>query len=141
MSRATEFSQSGLEHMTRWLQETWQPVEKTSLCPASRSSQHVQTPREWSPGFPQLFRLSQCPPTSQGGLSPLCRTLGLELPICGSTCSLPKVGICPCNVSFPLIPSQGHRSQPNQFSSLPTQLHVYISYSLCCTEVLLPVSC
>lgn len=34
----------------------------------------------------------------------------------------------------------GHRSWPNCFSSLPTSLHVYLSYSLGCTRVLLPAS-
>ena len=36
--------------------------------------------------------------------------------------------------------SQGHKSQPDSFSSLPTQFHVYLSYSLSCIRIFLPIS-
>ena len=38
------------------------------------------------------------------------------------------------------VPSQGHMSQPNHCSSPPIQEHMYLSYSLGCIGVVLPVS-
>ena len=41
---------------------------------------------------------------------------------------------------FLWVPSQEHRSQPDRFSSFPTELHMDFSNSLDCVGVFLPVS-
>lgn len=97
-------------------QETWQPMEQSSicpLCPASGASHFVHTaaPREQSPGFPQTSPVRpSSPSTSQVGSSHLCRTPGLGHAICGSNHSVPRAGVCLCNLPFPLILLPGHRS-------------------------------
>ena len=42
------------------------------------------------------------PPTSQGGLPSLCPNTGLGCPVCSLNCSLPRAGLCPCILPFPL---------------------------------------
>lgn len=76
-------------------------------------------------------------PDSQGGLSSLCRTPGLGCPVCGSTHSLPGVGLCPSDLPFPLRPLLGAQVLTHLFC--PTRSHVYLSYRLGYIGVLLPV--
>ena len=71
--------------------------------PCLRASQCRLAPQEWCPGF----SLPSGPPTSQGGLPPLCKVPGLECPICGSHCSLLREDLCPYILLFPLSPSPG----------------------------------
>ena len=59
------------------------------------------------------------PMTSQGVLSPLGRTPGLERPVCGPNRLLPKVGLCLHNLLFPPSPFQGHKFQHDHFFFLP----------------------
>lgn len=69
------------------------------------------------------------PMTSQGVLSPLGRTPGLERPVCGPNRLLPKVGLCLHNLPFPPSPFQGHKFRHDHFFFLPIWLCVYLSYS------------
>ena len=52
------------------------------------------------------------------------------------TCSLPMAGVHLCILSVPLTLFLEQRSQPDHCSSLPTQVHMYLSYSLGCTGAL-----
>lgn len=84
----------------------------------------MHTPYGRSPGFSSLsVRLSGLP-TSQGGLSPLCRTPGLGCPVCGSACLLPRVGVHWCNLPFPLYPLAG--AGPDLIAFL-----LFLPYYLC----------
>ena len=65
---------------------------------------------------------------------------GLGCPTHSSHCSLPRAGVFQWILPFPLSLSQEQRSQLNIFSFLPTWLHVYLSYSLDCIGLLLPIS-
>lgn len=47
---------------------------------------------------------ASCPPTSRWAHLPPHDTLGLGHPNCGSHHSLPRVGVCSCNLCFPLSP-------------------------------------
>ena len=80
---------------------------------------------------------SICPGTSTIShryLFPPQKTPGLSHPICGLTHSIPRVGLHQYNLSFLWVPSKEHQSWPNHFSSLPTWLLVYLSYSLVIQE-------
>ena len=97
--------------------------------PCLLASQHPCIPHEWSLGF---SRLSICPsssPSSQGNLSPSCRTPGLGCPVCDLTHSLPRVSVHLCNLSFPLSTLPGTLVPDQCFLSCPTQLCVYLTYS------------
>ena len=78
-------------------------------------SQHPHTSHKCNLGFSSLSVCPRSSPNSQGSLSSPYRTLELGHPVCGSTHSLPRVSVCPCDLPFPLFPSQGHRFQPNAF--------------------------
>lgn len=119
--------------MTIWLWKTSQPPEwlqsTFSALLWEQLSIHVlltsgdQTSYS-PPGSPTS------PPSSQGGLSSLCRTPGLECLICGSNHSLPREGFCPCNSLFPLsFPPRGQ---------VPTWLLLFLSYPILCAPFLQP---
>ena len=75
----------------------------------------------WAPVSPII------PPTSKGGLSPPCRTTGLGCPFFGLTCSLPRVGVCPCNLPFPLSRLPGAQV-PNWSLFFPSYPITYASF-------------
>ena len=54
-------------------------------------------------------------------------------PACGSHCSLLRASVYPCRLAFPPGPLPGAQILPWSLSSLPTRLHVYLSYSFGCT--------
>ena len=54
------------------------------------------------------------PPTSRGGLSPLC-PFGLGHPICGSHRSLPRMSVHLCTLLLPLSPPRGIGPEPIAF--------------------------
>lgn len=74
------------------------------------------------------FCLSQRSSTTQRGLSPLHRTLGLGYPICGFTHSLSSVGIHWYNLPF--LESLPRGTDPNPVTFLPFLPMTYLSYSL-----------
>ena len=69
-------------------------------------------------------------PTSQGVLSPPCRTLGLGRQIWSPHCSLPREGVRLCNLPFPLSPLPGTQVQ--------TWSLFFISYLMPCGSFLQP---
>ena len=127
------FTQHGLGHAPRWLQETQQPLDLSAL-PGVKPACMCSSGAE--------FRLLTAPLLVPVVLQP---AKGALLPCIGpqdwgaqsgSHFSLPRAGVCPRILPVPLGPSQGQRSQPNCFSFLHTWLHVYLSYSLGCIGVL-----
>ena len=110
-----------------WLAGCWKPrgLRANLSLPCLKDSQCM--PSSW---------VESSPLASQGGLSPVHRTLGLGHPVCGLTWSHPTYATS----LFFWFPSQGYRSWPDYFSSFPPGLCVYCSYNLGCTGVLLPVS-
>lgn len=100
---------------------------KADLCPPCFRDKPTCAPHEQSPGF---FRLLGCPcgpPTCQEGLSSLCRTPGVGHLVCGSTCSLPRVGVHWCDLSFPLSPFPGSQV-PTQSLFFPFHLVTCVSF-------------
>ena len=86
--------------------------------------------------FHSHFVSSTNPPTNQRDLSfrcwtPACVAWTIHSPVRSFTHVIPF---------FIWVSSQGHRSSYDWFSSFPTQLFVYLNYSLGCTGVFLPVS-
>ena len=91
--------------------------------------------RVWASHSPLVGPTS--PPTGEGGLSSICWTLGLGCPICGSNCSIPMEGLCPCNFAFPLSSLPGAQVptwsllfpflQPWLYRSLSASLHLVFS--------------
>ena len=59
-----------------------------------------------TPAFPRTPRSPSHPPASLG-THLLCRIPGLGYPNCGWNYLLPRVGLCPGNLPFPLIPLPG----------------------------------
>ena len=88
------------------------------------------TLHQQSPGFPQPSICRSSLPTSQGGLSPPCRNPGLGCPVFGSSHSLPRVRVCPCNHPFPLSPFPG--------AYIPTQSLLFFFYLIMCVSFLQP---
>ena len=66
----------------------------------------------------------------QRGLSPLGRTPGLGHPICGLNLSLPRAGVCPSILPFPLSPLPG--------AQVLTQLIFFPSEPIICVSFLQP---
>lgn len=104
-------------------------------------SRHVHTLHKQSLGFlqplllvPLVFQPAKgtCPP----GVGPQGRDIHYVALI---TLSPGKVSACVTPFLI-CVPSQGHRSQPDCFSSPPAQSCVALSYSLACTGVFLPAS-
>ena len=106
--------------VARWLQATHQLLGQIALHPAACTLQ------DQSPGFSSLSTLLGSPPARQWEF-PL-PIPGLGHPVCGLTPSLLKVGVQSYNLNFLWVPSQGYKSWPYCFPSLPTQLCVYLSY-------------
>lgn len=69
------------------------------------ANQHPFTPS--SLGFSSLSICFSLSPSSQGDLSPLCRTPGLGCQVCGLTYSLLRVRVYLHSLPFPLSPSLG----------------------------------
>ena len=72
-----------------------------------------------------------CSPASQESLSPLHKTPGVERPVCGSTCSLPRADVCLYNLPFPLSLLSG--------AKVLTQLLFFPSYLIMCVSFLPPL--
>ena len=68
----------------------------------------------------------------------LCSLLHLLSPLTPQEGSLPMSARV-ITLTF-WVPSQGHKSWPNHFSSIPAQFHLHLSYSLGFIEIFLPVS-
>ena len=101
---------------------------------------HACTPHKWRPGFPQPSWSLQRSSHQPKGLIPRAGHRYWATPSVAHTAHSPgRVSVCGISL-FLWVPSQGHRSWPNHFSSLPTQLHMYLSDSLGCTVVLMTVS-
>ena len=102
--------------------------------------QHLQSPGKWSLGFSSLFISRSSSPSNQGSLSPTCRTPGLRHPVYALTCSLSRVRVHPCGLSFPLRHLPGAQIWIQCFFSpiLPSYLGIFLG--LGCIGVLLPVS-
>lgn len=73
-------------------------------------------------------------------LSPLGRTPGLGHSVSSSEPFFPRVGLHLWILLFTLHPLPWHRSCPDHFSSVPTQLRVDLYCSLGCTGIFLPAS-
>lgn len=103
---------------------------------ASQYSSTSHKGSQASPGSLSVLVVLQ-PAKSEG-------TPGLGSPVCALTCSLPRVGVHLCALTFPLRPLPGAEiPNPSAFSSCPTPLCVYLSLwdgDRSCIEVLLPVS-
>ena len=127
MSGAGAFGWSELGCSLRWSWETLQLLDQTFLPPALGASQQpyvesrLPTTLVLVPAILQLAKGTRLP----------CVRSGLGHLIFDSHCSLPRVGVCVISL-FLQVSSQGHRSRPDHSSSLPTSLHVYLSYSLSC---------
>lgn len=89
--------------------------------------------------FLQPFRLlSIALPSAKGGLSPPCRTLGLEYPICGSVHSLPRgrVGSWRPPLAFRSLSGVEALMLCLLFFFCPSRLHEYLTCSFGCIGVL-----
>lgn len=75
-------------------------VDLSLSCLRCRPVCELLTSEIWASDHPPVSPSS--PPTSQGGLSP---SIGPQ--DCGLSCSPSKVGVCQCNVLFPLSPLSG----------------------------------
>ena len=98
--------------------------------PCLRANQHLCAPHKWNPSF---SRLSLCPsgsPSNQWVLSPPHRSPGLRCPVCGLTYSLPRAGVYPSNLPFPLSFLPG--------AQVPTQSLFFPSYPIVCVSFLQP---
>lgn len=90
---------------------------------ASQYSSTSHKGSQASPGSLSVLVVLQ-PAKSEG-------TPGLGSPVCALTCSLPRVGVHLCALTFPLRPLPGAEiPNPSAFFSCPTPLCVYLSYSL-----------
>lgn len=108
--------------------------------PCLGANQHLYTPQEQSPDF---YSLSICPNPfliSQMGLSAAHRTPGLGYPVCAFSHSLPGVSVHMCSLPFPLCPLPDGQILAQCFSSHPTQICLYLSYSIAFIGELLPIS-
>ena len=70
--------------------------------PCLRASQHPYTPHDGNLSFSSLSISPTSPSSSQGGLSPTCRTPGLVHQVCDSTHLFPRVYVHLCNLPCPL---------------------------------------
>ena len=92
---------------------------------------------------PDFSSLSICPNAfliSQMGLSAIDRTPRLGYPVCALSHSLSRVSVHTCSLPFPLGPLPGGSILAQCFSSHPTQICLYFSYSIDFIGYLLPVS-
>ena len=108
--------------------------------PCLGANQHLYTPQEYSPDFSSL---SICPNAfliSQMGLSAIDRTPRLGYPVCALSHSLSRVSVHTCSLPFPLGPLPGGSILAQCFSSHPTQICLYLSYSIDFIGYLLPIS-
>ena len=96
-------------------------VELSLSCLGCRPVCELLTSEIWASDHPPVSPSS--PPTSQGGLSP---SIGPQ--DCGLSCSPSKVGVCQCNVLFPLGPLS--RAQ------ILTWLLFFPSYLIMCVSFL-----
>ena len=106
---------SGWGCVMRWSREEPQPLEHTSLCPASGAN--TRDPHDWTPGF-------SSPCTCHSIFQPANRACVLCLgPHDWDPQSMARPTYSPRQVSitaislFLWVPSQGHRSRPNLSSS------------------------
>lgn len=109
-------------------QETWQPLEQTSLCPASRSSQSMGT--VFVSGVPLPTFLLLVPVLLRavnGACLPLVRTPGLGWPIFGFHCSLPKVGVYLCIIPFLFCLYPGTQVLMAFLPFLPDYVHIFLT--------------
>ena len=108
-----------------WIEECSEvETTKTHLSPPCLvTSQYLHTPHEWSLS---IFICPSDSPSSQEGLSPMHRSLGLGHPVCGSTYSLSIVRLC--NLLFPLSSLPGAKILTQCLSFHPAQLNVYLSF-------------
>ena len=143
VSSGGAFAQLGLGHMCQEGQGNPQPSEQSSNHPhhpASGASQHMSSTEAESRLPTALLLVPVIFQTATGACRPHVGPQDWGIRSEAVTAHSPgQVSIC--TVSFSLrVPSQRHRSQPDCFSSLPTWLHVYLSYSFGCTGIFLIVS-
>ena len=87
--------------------------------PCLMADQYLHTPHEWNLGFPSFFICPSGPPSSQRGLSPMCRTLGWGCPGYGWTHSLLRVSVCLHDLPFPFSPLPEAQTPYLMLSSYP----------------------
>ena len=75
----------------------WVRVRSGRFCPTQMTLQVSPDP----------LVVPATPPASPGDSASLCRIPGLGYPINGWNCSLPRAGLCPGDLPFPLIPLPG----------------------------------
>ena len=118
--RARAFTLLRLWCMARWSQETQHLLGQMSFFPAwgQVSESSLLTSRvQASPDFLSDSAVLQ---TAKGGLSSSHNIHRLGCSVCGSCCSLPRAGICPCGLPFPPSPLPGMQVPTRDFSLCPT---------------------
>lgn len=121
---------------------TWSKVivEQSSLPTTSRASQCPGAPHEKSLDFPEPSVSTMVLQLANGTCLPFVWSQDYGAKSVTLTAYSPG-WVFTCVISLSLwVPSQGHKSLPDWFSFLFTRLHVYLSYSLGCMEILLSVS-
>ena len=98
--------------------------------PCPGTNQHLCAPHERNLSFSSLSICTNSSPSSQWVLPPPHGSPGLRCPVCDLTYSLPRAGVHPRNLLFPLSSLPGAQA--------PTQSLLFPSYPFICVSFLQP---
>ena len=107
--------------------------------PCSGSKQPFPSSSRTESRLPSAILSHTSPPINQGTYLPCVRLLGWNAQSVALTIHSPVQVSTRVISIFLWVPSQQHQSWPDYFFSLPSQLCVYLSYSLICIAVFMPV--